>query len=366
MIEASAEMFVTLMVLLSAVVLLFVLALGYLFVRNRRREFADATQLCQLILSTSRGRKHGASQAETSQVIRKAQACEIVTTDGVVLRGNYLRTPAPVRLGVIAYCPQFGGDCGDMLDYLGPLLQDGFDVFAFDFRNHGDSDRVPDYSPRAWVTRHELNDLLTVIDYLCDRPDADPQGVALMGVSRGGIAAVCAAVVDPRIWAVATDSVSVSDWLVGHFVRRYMPNVTPLAPLLVRLPRAVFDAYGKLLRCIVARNLGHECLDLAAAIAVVQQPILLIHGMRDRFVPVELAHRLHRTADRRSRLWVVPRAGHCESVYVAPERYRRRLRQFFMRCPQPTARSVAVPADALSSSVAEQSELLPLTSPMCK
>lgn len=69
MIGASAEMFVTLMVLLSAVVLLFVLALGYLFVRDRRREFADATQLCQLILSTARGRKHGASQAETSQVI---------------------------------------------------------------------------------------------------------------------------------------------------------------------------------------------------------------------------------------------------------------------------------------------------------
>lgn len=59
--------------ILSAVGLFFALALGFRFVRDRRREFADAKRLCDLALSTARDGARGAPRAEASHVLRGAQ-----------------------------------------------------------------------------------------------------------------------------------------------------------------------------------------------------------------------------------------------------------------------------------------------------
>ena len=48
------------------------------------------------------------------------------------------------------------------------------------------SDAEPGYQPLQWVTDHEVRDLQAALAYLRTRPDRDPAGVGLFGVSRGG------------------------------------------------------------------------------------------------------------------------------------------------------------------------------------
>ena len=48
-------------------------------------------------------------------------------------------------------------------------------------------------------------DLRAALAYLRTRPDRDPAGVGLFGVSRGGGTALVVAASDPAVWGVATD-----------------------------------------------------------------------------------------------------------------------------------------------------------------
>jgi len=118
---------------------------------------------------------------------------ELSTGSGRKLSGSYFHHSAVSRRGVVAFCHEFTGDRWLFENYVGPLLEQGFDVFSFDFCNHGRSDSIPGYEPIQWVTTHEVDDVRAIIDGLCSRPDADPQGVAILGVSKGGGAALAAA-----------------------------------------------------------------------------------------------------------------------------------------------------------------------------
>src|SRR5437868_14226890 len=69
-----------------------------------------------------------------------AEEIVIPTTDGLTLRGCYLRTTAPRRTGVILFGLEFGSNrwaCGPYVDYLRAA---GYDVFTYEPRNQGDSD----------------------------------------------------------------------------------------------------------------------------------------------------------------------------------------------------------------------------------
>src|SRR5262245_39381857 len=59
------------------------------------------------------------------------------TEDGLVLAGTYLPAHTVKRLGVIVFCPEYLGDRWSALSYGEGLRETGFDLFAFDFRNHG-------------------------------------------------------------------------------------------------------------------------------------------------------------------------------------------------------------------------------------
>ncbi len=78
-------------------------------------------------------------------------------------------------------------------------------MFAFDFRNHGTSDRDPSYNPLQWTSDREVADLRGALRYLRSRPDHDPAGFGLFGVSRGGTTALIAAADEPDVWGVVTD-----------------------------------------------------------------------------------------------------------------------------------------------------------------
>ena len=122
------------------------------------------------------------------------------------LAGTYFQTPAASRTGVIVFCPEFLGDRWSALPYTEGLREAGFNLSAFDFRNHGESDSDPSYEPLQWVSDLELIDLQAALDYVhyLLGPTATRLASGLFGISRGGGTALCVAADDPTVWGVVT------------------------------------------------------------------------------------------------------------------------------------------------------------------
>ena len=95
--------------------------------------------------------------------------------NGLTLAGTYLKTRTAQRSGVIIFCHEYLSNRWSVVPYLDHLRDHGFDLFSFDYRNHGESDKDTHYNPLQWVTQHEVNDLNAAIDYLRTRDDYDPR-----------------------------------------------------------------------------------------------------------------------------------------------------------------------------------------------
>jgi pimeloyl-ACP methyl ester carboxylesterase len=280
--------------------------------------------------------------AETSQPLDEGDECEFPTSDGLILRGTYLATHVEQRQGVIAFCHEMTSDRWSCTPYVRDLLHRGYDVFAFDFRNHGQSDRMPGYEPIPWLTRFELEDVLAAVDYLCSRDDADPQGVALLGVSRGGTAALCAAACDGRIRAVVTDGAFPLEEMQLHYMRRYMQIYLRYSWLLSKLPDVSLSSFCRWGRYFVGMRRGCQFINVTQMTRKIRQPVFMIHGDRDTYVPLEVVHLLRSSISRRTRLWVVPGAKHNRAIGIATQQYHRRIGRFFSNhlANQPTVARV--------------------------
>ena len=137
--------------------------------------------------------------------IELGETVEFPSTDGLRLAGSYFRSRTGEQAGVIVYCHEYLSDRWSFRPYIDGLRDIGFDIFTFDFRNHGSSATEADYAPIQWATDREVRDLKGALRYLRTRADRDPAGLGVFGVSRGGTTALLAAADEPDVWAVVTD-----------------------------------------------------------------------------------------------------------------------------------------------------------------
>jgi alpha-beta hydrolase superfamily lysophospholipase len=167
----------------------------------------------------------------------------------------------------------------------------GFHVLTLDVRGHGDNPAEP-----LPLTAGEFGaDALAGARFLLDRPDVTAVGI--LGHSMGGIGALLAAAVEPRVAAVVAVSTPADPYRLTrqtfHLASLPIPDVVayPLAWLTTR----VFLAPR-----------GHDVRSVSAteAIAHYAGPVLLIHGTDDLVVPYSHMDRLARRA-RRARATVV-------------------------------------------------------------
>ena len=85
------------------------------------------------------------------------------------------------------------------MDLISDIYEDGYSLFAFDLRGHGESEKVP---MGAGVYEHR--DMLGAIGLVKTRAPEDP--IILFGVSFGGALAIIAGDEDPMIKGVISDS----------------------------------------------------------------------------------------------------------------------------------------------------------------
>lgn len=271
------------------------------------------------------------------------------TADGLELAGTYFRTTARSRLGVIAFCPEFLGDRWSALAYADGLREAGFDLFTFDFRNHNDSQSDPSYSPLQWVSDREIVDLRAALDYLETRPDRDPAGVGLFGLSRGGGTALVLAANNPRVWGVVTDGAFPTRGTMLAYILRWAEIYVGSVRVWRHMPRWMFAFAGWTGRVSSQWRSGRRYPNLErAASRIGPRPWLLIHGERDVYIGPDIALGLFAHARGPKESWIVPGAKHNRCCEADPAEYRERLVAFFREWAPRTDAVPAAPAPRIA------------------
>ena len=234
--------------------------------------------------------------------------------DHLMLHGWYIPASGSPR-GLILFCHGRDGNRGNVLVHADYLHRAGFALFAFDFRDCGDSEGV--MSTIGW---REVSDALGAAAYLYGRADTRTVPLGLFGVSMGAAVAIQAAARLPNVRCVVADSpYATLDSAVRH---RFF---------------GLLGAGGEVFRGPVERvgetMMGGSALAVSPLAAIPKlgpRSILLIHGDEDAICDPEDSRRLLRAAaPGTARLWAVAGAGHVGAFNAHPEEYERRVAAFF-------------------------------------
>ncbi|MFO0825510.1 MAG: alpha/beta fold hydrolase [Gemmataceae bacterium] len=249
--------------------------------------------------------------------------------DGLTLRGCYLKTAAPSRKGVILFGLEFGSNRWACQPYCEKLLASGYDVLAVEFRSQGDSDKDPNYEPLQWVTDRDLADMRAAVRYLLARPDADPKGIGLFGISKGGGTGFLAAANEPAIRCVVTDGAYGTHTTMIPYLKRWIQIYSDRKIIQRVLPTWFYGIIGMVGAKKVARNRGVSYPSIEKAVSRLNRPLLMIHGEGDNYIRPEMAKALFARARGPKELWVVPKAKHNGALTVAGDEYHAKVTAFF-------------------------------------
>ena len=289
------------------------------------------------------------------QPLERGESVEFTTEDGLRLGGTYLRSRARDQAGLVVYCHEFLSDRWSVHPYVDHLRDLGFDLFTFDFRNHGTSDLDPDYAPMQWTTEHELCDLRAALAYLRSREDHDPAGFGLFGVSRGGTTALIVAAGEPDVWGVVTDGAFPTQGTMVSYIIRWAQIYVPSAFLRGLIPLWLYNFLAWVGQRRTERSLGCRFPSVESSVAqLAPRPWLMIHGQRDTYIGPEIARALFNHGKSPKELWLVPGAKHNRCRETDPGNYAGRvvgfMEQFAPRRPvtaaaEPVARRSGVASD---------------------
>jgi pimeloyl-ACP methyl ester carboxylesterase len=173
----------------------------------------------------------------------------------------------------------------------------GYRCVLPDFRGQG-------RSGGAYMTygASEARDLRELLDILIEQGEV--QGpVGVYGMSYGAACGIQFAGIDPRVRAVvARSSFASMRAVVPEYARLFLPFLRPL--LTDAVIRQAVDRAG------ILAGFDPDQADTVAAIRATTAPILLIHGEKDRNIPIAQAEQLHAAAPGHSRLVRVAEGDH--------------------------------------------------------
>lgn len=268
-------------------------------------------------------------RVDAAEPNEEAERVEFPTTDGLLLRGSRLRHRAVgPPTGVCLFAPELGGTHWMAAQYAEAVLDAGYDLVGFDFRNQGESDALPEYKPMHWLTQHEIDDLTAAVDFVRSCEEYRDLPLVLFGVSRGGGTALAVASRRKDVDRVWVDSGFSTNGMLWHFAKRWAPLVAP-AWLLRILPGWHVRQTLTIVRWYSGLRTGRPYRTLERMLPRLRRtPVQLVSGERDSYVPpaiaADLARRIGSTAD----VWVVRKAKHNAARKVVESEYDERLGRF--------------------------------------
>ncbi len=258
-----------------------------------------------------------------------AEDIRFPTTNGLQLQGCYFKTEQLQRKGVILFGLEFGSNRWSCQPYCEKLLQEGYDIFAFEPRNQGNSDRMEGYHSLHWLTTYEVEDTQAAIAYLKSRSDADPKGIGFFGISKGSNAGIVAAAADRYVRCVATDGAFGTYTTMVPYMRRWVVNVNSNILVHGLLPGWFYGAIAMAGIRRVQRETGSTFAHVETALRRFKRPLLMIHGESDTYIKVAMARALLAYASGPKAFWIVNGAKHNQALQIAGHEYHRRICGFF-------------------------------------
>lgn len=233
--------------------------------------------------------------------------------DGVPLVGWWM--PANASKGTVVFLHGYGDSKNQSLKVAPFLHEAGWNVFAFDFRAHGESG-----GDHTTVGLEETRDVAAAWSWLAAR-GVDMRHVALLGFSMGAATALNSAASLPGLRAVVADSAFASlDNVAANSITHFtsLPHY-PFGPLAV-----TFAAW------IAGEDVRAN--QPARAAAQLRAPVLVIQGgLDDVAFPDADGRVVYAAAPRGSEWMLVPNAPHVASHTVDPAAYEARVLAFLDR-----------------------------------
>lgn len=190
----------------------------------------------------------------------------------------------------------FNGNHSSGRAYFATLCAMGYKCYAFDFPCGSDRSRS-DANTMNMSVADEAADLSAIVAHMRTLPDVDTTGIVIIGESQGGLAAVMAAAglkgQLSRLVLVYPALCIPDNWNEAYKSEADIPDTTRVWG--VPLGRRFFKEA--------------RAIDVGAAMAGYDGPVLIVHGDKDNVVPLEYSRRAAKAyAD--ASLHVVFGAGH--------------------------------------------------------
>jgi dipeptidyl aminopeptidase/acylaminoacyl peptidase len=202
-----------------------------------------------------------------------------------------------------------GAERSSLLFETGFLSQAGFGALAIDLPGQGASE-----GRTRWGVP-ERHAIAAAVDWLRARGEVDPERIGGFGFSMGAYVLTQAAVLEPRLRAVALVS-SPNDVVEQNWL------ATAKWGLLTQVP------------CYLALRTYGQSLDMPPKNvigSIAPRPVLIVGGDLDTLVPAFMARQLFSAAGSPKEMWLVPGAHHADFAQVAGPGYRNRVTGFFDR-----------------------------------
>jgi uncharacterized protein len=122
------------------------------------------------------------------------------SVDGLGSRDGWF-FPGLKAAPTILLCPGYRSSRGELLPLATALQDHQYNVFLFDFAGQGSN---PGFSTLGF---REVRELRAAMDIIAQRGDVDPSRFGLWGTNMGGYTALALAESDPRVRALAVESV---------------------------------------------------------------------------------------------------------------------------------------------------------------
>jgi len=254
--------------------------------------------------------------------------------DGLILRGSLFNAELPDPPGLVLFLPEHRGNHWTAPRYCQALIDQGYVVMSFDFRNQGESEALPGYAPSHWMTEYEMQDVAAAMEFIASHHTLSTLPIITFGVSRGGVAALLAACRYHRIRGAIADSAFGTITTLRFFADRF-------AGLFV--PQKLFQFFpewhiaGTLRRVMALSERRRNChyVHLEDEVRHLEsRSVLLISGSADSYISSEVARRLQKLAGSGTQLWIARGAGHNSARLRLTEEYDRRVRLHAARCLQ--------------------------------
>jgi fermentation-respiration switch protein FrsA (DUF1100 family) len=242
----------------------------------------------------------------------------IKSSFGYMLSATYIFNPKPTNNTVILV-HGIGCDRWESMKYSDMYIDMGFNVLAYDSRDHGSSGGKD--ITLGFFEKTDLDNVVKWVKWV--NPNAV---IGVHGESLGAVTALLQAKLDQsekNVNFYVVDSPYSDLW--------ELMNIKLSSDLKLNFqPAAAFILFYANIVALKQSNFSLYAVSPITAISDIKTPIMFIHGSNDTFIPASMSLELYLRKKGPKGIYISPGAEHAMSYFTNKEEYTTKVKQFLM------------------------------------